>query len=157
MKTVQLITGLLLVLVAGVFWGTWFSLSRTMYELSAATFLTIGKEIMKNVAVTMSIIMPASILCLLILLISSWKTKTVYFYSILASLVLFVIALIITVGIEVPIDDKIRIWTVATIPSNWMSIRDRWESYHTIRTFVSLASVAFFMIAIMNRKEIVAK
>ena len=79
MKTIQFITGLLLVLVAGVFWGTWFSLSRTMHELPAEMFITIGKEIMKNVALTMSIIMPASILCLLILLIRSWKRKTVYF------------------------------------------------------------------------------
>src|SRR5215813_6583751 len=91
MKTIQLITGLLLVLVAGVFWGTWFSLSRTMYELPAEMFITIGKEIMQNVAIPMSIIMPASILCLSILLISSWKTKSVYFYCILTTLILFVI------------------------------------------------------------------
>ena len=157
MKAIQFITGLLLVLVAGVFWGTWFSLSRTMYELPAEIFLTIGKEIMKNVALTMSIIMPASILCLVILLVGSWKIKTVYFYCILTALVLFVVALIITVGIEVPIDNKIRIWSVATMPSEWKNIRDKWEFYHTIRTFVSLASVAFFMIAIMNKKQVAVK
>jgi uncharacterized membrane protein len=154
MKTIQLITGLLLVLVAGTFWGTWFSLSRTMHELPAEVFLTIGKEIMKNVALTMSIIMPVSILCLLILLIRSWKTKTIYFYCILIALVLFIVALIITVGIEVPIDNKIKTWTGATIPSGWQNIRDRWEIYHTIRTFVSLAVVTFFMMALMNRKQV---
>jgi uncharacterized membrane protein len=157
MKTIQLITGLLLVLIAGVFWGTWFSLSRTMHVLPAELFLIIGKKIMQNVAVTMSIIMPASVLCLAILLISSWKTKTVYFYCILAALILFVIALIITVGIEVPVDDQIRTWTVATMPPNWQSIRNRWEFYHIIRTFVSLAVVVFFMIALMNRKHVFAK
>ena len=155
MKTIQFITGLLLVLVAGVFWGTWFSLSRTMHELPAEMFITIGKEIMKNVALTMSIIMPASILCLLILLIRSWKRKTVYFYCILAALILFIIALAITVGIEVPIDNKIRTWAVSTIPSDCQNIRDRWELYHTIRTFVSLSSVSFFMIALINRKQVV--
>jgi uncharacterized membrane protein len=153
MKTLRLITGLLLVLISGVFWGTWFSLSRTMHELSAEMFLTIGKEIMQNVALTMSIIMPASILCLLILLIRSWKIKTVYFYCIFAALLLSVIALVITVGVEVPIDNKIRIWTVATIPSDWKNIREKWEAYHTIRTFVSLSAVAFFIIALMNRKQ----
>lgn len=155
MKTLQLITGLLLVLISGVFWGTWFSLSRSMYELPAEMFLTIGKQIMQNVALTMSIIMPASILCLCILLIRSWKTKTVYFYCIFATLLLSVVALVITVGIEVPIDNKIRIWTVATIPSGWKNIREKWEVYHTIRTFVSLSAVAFFMIALLNRKQVV--
>jgi uncharacterized membrane protein len=155
MKTIQLITGLLLVLVAGVFWGTWFSLSRTMYELPAEIFLTIGKEIMKNVAVTMSIIMPASLLGLLVLLINSWKTKSLYFYCILASLVLFVVTLIITVGVEVPIDNKINVWTVATLPADWKITREKWEWYHSMRTFISLTGVAFFMIAILNRKETV--
>lgn len=154
MKTLQLITGLLLVLIAGVFWGTWFSLSRTMHELSAEMFLAIGKQIMQNVALTMSIIMPASILCLLILLIRTWKIKTVYFYCIFAVLMLSVIALIITVGVEVPIDNKIRTWAVDTIPSGWKNIREKWEVYHTIRTFVSLPAVAVFMIALMNRKHV---
>ena len=154
MKTLQLITGLLLVLISGVFWGTWFSLSRSMYELPIEMFLTIGKEIMENVALTMSIIMPASILCLLILLIRSWRTKTIYFYCVLAALLLSVVALVITVGVEVPIDNKIRIWTVATIPSNWQNIRERWEVYHTIRTFVSLSAVAFFMVALLNRRQV---
>lgn len=155
MKAIQFITGLLLVLVAGVFWGTWFSLSRTMHELPAAMFLTIGKEIMANVALTMSIIMPASVLCLLILLIGSWKTKNLYFYCVLATLVLFITALIITVGIEVPIDNQIRTWTVAAMPADWQGIRDRWEYYHTIRTVASLSAVAFFLIALLNRKRVV--
>jgi asparagine N-glycosylation enzyme membrane subunit Stt3 len=151
-KSIQLVTGLLLVMVTGLFWGTWFSLSRTMYKLPSGVFITIGKEIIKNVAVPMSIIMPASIIGLLILLIGSWRTKSVYFYCILITLVLFIIALVITVAIEVPIDNQIKTWTEVTTPTDWPSIRDRWEFYHTARTFVSLGGFTFFMIAIMNRK-----
>jgi hypothetical protein len=117
-KLIQLITGLLLVLVTGVFWGTWFSLSRTMFELSPEMFITIGKQIIKNVALPMSIIMPASIIVLMILLVRSWRKKSVYFYCMLLTLILFFIALIITVCIEVPIDNKIKTWTVTSIPSD---------------------------------------
>jgi len=127
-KSIQLITGLLLVLVTGVFWGTWFSLSRTMFGLSPEIFITIGKEIIRNVALPMSIIMPASIIGLLVLVIRSWRTKSVYFYCMLLAFILFVIALVITVGIEVPIDNKIKTWTVESIPADWQSIRDKWES-----------------------------
>ena len=151
-KFLELITAILLTLVAGVFWGTWFSLSRSMHVLSSDIFITIGKEIMKNVAVTMSIIMPASIAGMLLLLISSWKVRTVYFYCILAALILFIMALIITLAVEVPIDNQIRTWTATTTPADWQDIRDRWERYHTIRTFLSLTSVSFFIIAIINRK-----
>jgi hypothetical protein len=153
-KSLELLTAILLTLVTGIFWGTWFSLSRTMHILPAEIFITIGKEIMNNVAITMSIIMPASIVGLLILLIGSWKARAAYFYCILTALILFVIALIITLAIEVPIDNQIKTWTVTTIPADWKDIRDRWELYHTIRTFLTLTCMSFFIGAILNRKAV---
>ncbi|MGN6491919.1 MAG: DUF1772 domain-containing protein [Agriterribacter sp.] len=151
-KSLELITAILLMLVTGVFWGTWFSLSRTMHVLPSETFITIGEQIMNNVAFTMSIIMPASIAGLLLLLIGSWKVKALYFYCILTALLLFVIALIVTLTIEVPIDNQIKTWTATTTPSNWEDIRDRWEHYHTMRTFLTIASTSFFITAILNKK-----
>jgi uncharacterized membrane protein len=124
-----------------------------MYELPPETFITIGKQIIKNVALPMSIIMPASIVGLLILCIMSWKTKSIYFYCIFTTLLLFTIALIITVAVEVPMDNQIKTWSAATIPFNWQYIRNRWEHYHTIRTLVSLTGMVFFLVAIMNDKQ----
>lgn len=95
--------------------------------------------------------MPASLLGLLILLIRSWKLRTAYFYCILAALVLFIVALLITVIIEVPIDNQIKTWSATTIPSNWENIRDRWEYFHTIRTWTALGGITFFMAAIMKK------
>lgn len=150
MKFMQLITGMLLILVTGLFWGTWFALSRTMYHFPAETFILIGKEIIANVAAPMRIILPASILGLLILLIGSRRRKPVYFFCVLISFILFLTALIITVAIEVPIDNQIKTWTATTAPGNWEAIRDHWQKFHTTRTFVSLTGIAFFLIAIMN-------
>ena len=153
LKSIQLITGLLLVLVTGVFWGTWFSLSRSMYELPPEMFIAIGKEIIRNVAVPMSIIMPATLLGLLILLIQAWKIKSIYFYCILITWILFIGALLITLGVEVPIDNQIKTWTLATIPADWESIRDRWETFHTLRTLVSVGGTASFLVALLNQKR----
>jgi hypothetical protein len=62
-----------------------------------------------------------------------------------------VITLIITVAVEVPIDNQIKTWTEATVPGNWDSLRQRWDVFHTIRTFTSIASFGFFSWGIMNR------
>ena len=124
-----------------------------MEGLSADTFLAIGKEIIANVAVPMSIIMPASLAGLIILLLRSWKKRSVYFFCMLVTLLLFIVALIITVAVEVPMDNKIKTWEVSTIPAGWTAIRDRWEYYHTMRTFVTLAGMAFFIAAMMNRQN----
>jgi len=152
-KALELVTALLLTLVAGVFWGTWFSLSRSMHVLSPDIFITIGKQIMENVAGTMRILMPSSVIGLVVLLIGSWKTKTRYFYCILTALVFFLAALLITLAVEVPIDNQIRTWTAATVPADWEDIRDRREQYHTLRTFLSLGCVAFFTLAILNKRN----
>ena len=47
-----------------------------------------------------------------------------------------------TSPVEVPIDNEIKEWTVNTLPSGWQALRDRWEFFHTIRMFVSIAAFA---------------
>jgi uncharacterized membrane protein len=150
-KAVQWITGMLMVLVAGVFWGTWFALSRTMEHFSAAMFIAIGKDIIRNVSGTMPVIMPGSIIGLALLLIMGRKQRDTYFYCILGALVLFIAALVITVGIEVPIDNQLKNWTADTVPANWQSIRAKWETFHMLRTFISLAGVGAFIAAVLSK------
>jgi hypothetical protein len=47
-RIVQLSTIILFALVTGVFWGTWFSVSRSIAELSAQTFLDVGHKMIWN-------------------------------------------------------------------------------------------------------------
>lgn len=56
-------------------------------------------------------------------------------------------ALVITLAVEVPIDNRIEGWTAATLPGDWRSIQSRWELFHTIRTFSSIAAVVAVTIA----------
>jgi uncharacterized membrane protein len=142
---------MLLVLVTGVFWGTWFSLSRTMYQLSPETFITIGKQIMQNVAPGMSIMMLLGIAGVLVLLLMAGRRKKAHFYWLLSTLILFVLALAITLFIEVPIDNQIKTWTSDALPIDWKAIRDRWQFYHTDRTFLSLAGIACYLMAVIKR------
>ncbi|AEW01249.1 hypothetical protein A4D02_35685 [Niastella koreensis] len=150
-KILLFITGMLLVLVTGVFWGTWFSLSRTMYTLPEETFVVIGKQIMQNVALGMSIMMPLGIAGIIILLFLAGRRKKAHCYWLLSSLILFTVALVITLFIEVPIDNQIKTWSAENPPQGWEAIRDRWQFYHTDRTFCSLAGMASFLMAVIKR------
>lgn len=149
LKIAQFITLFLLVLVAGVFWGTWFSLSRSLENFSSAEFIHIGKTIIENVAMPMRFIMPLSILCMLISIWLFPRKRSTGFYFFILSFILLIITLLITVFIEVPIDNQLKEWTVETIPSNWETIRDRWGTFHTIRTMTSLASFVSFLFPIL--------
>ena len=150
-KILLLVTGIILVLVTGVFWGTWFSLSRTMYTLPPETFVVIGKQIMQNVAVGMSILMPLGIFGVLVLLLMAGRKKKAHFYWLLSTLILFAAALVITLFIEVPIDNEIKTWKPYNMPTDWQAIRDRWQFYHTDRTFLFLTGMACFLMAIIKR------
>jgi uncharacterized membrane protein len=57
-------------------------------------------------------------------------------------LLLMIAVLVITLAVEVPIDNLIVNWTEDTLPGNWQQIRARWAVFHTLRTFVSLGAVA---------------
>jgi uncharacterized membrane protein len=140
----------LLMLITGVFWGTWFTLTRSIGEFSSAEFIHIGKVIIANVANPMKILMPAGILFL------GWTTWTEYhkkrrpFYLLLISFLLIVVSLLITLLVEVPIDNQIKTWTAMTVPDDWAVIRQKWAWFHGLRTITSIGSFALFTLAVVK-------
>jgi uncharacterized membrane protein len=141
-RTAQATTVVLFALVMGVFWGTWFSLSRTMDRLAPETFVAVGHEMIRNLGVPMAILLPLALLCALVTLALLWRGgRTAALSWLLAGFLVMVAALVITLAVEVPIDNQIETWTAAALPGDWRSIQARWELFHTIRTFLSIAAV----------------
>ena len=64
LKLVQFVSIMLYVLVAGVMWGTWLSLARTMTSYDAATFLADGQHMINNLATVMAVLMISAVLAL---------------------------------------------------------------------------------------------
>lgn len=140
----------LLMLITGVFWGTWFTITRSIESFSVGEFIHIGKVIIANVAMPMRIIMPAGLLFLLLSLLFCPKKKSTSFYFGILSFVWFVIVLLITLTVLVPIDNQIKQWTVAYYPVDWENIRDKWKIFHAVRTFASLAGFVSFAVSILE-------
>src|SRR6266705_1256190 len=99
LKVAEFASLILSALVMGVFWGTWFTLTRSLDNFSAAEFIHIGKTIISNVAIPMSILMPATLLLMLfaILLVRRENRASFYLYGI--SFLLMIVTLIITVAV----------------------------------------------------------
>jgi uncharacterized membrane protein len=142
----QFISILLSALVTGVFWGTWLGLSRSIASLTPETFLTIGHAMIGNLGLVMAILMPAAILAILPVLFLLYRRRSGALYPALAGFALFVIALAVTLIVEVPIDNQIEVWTVASLPANWQQLRDRWELFHVIRTWASVIGLAMLIL-----------
>jgi uncharacterized membrane protein len=141
-RAAQAATIVLFALVMGVFWGTWFSLSRTMSQLSAETFLAVGHQMIRNLGTPMAILLPLALLSALVTLGLLWRqARGAAFWWLLTGFLLLAAALVVTLAVEVPIDNQIKTWTVTTLPGDWRSTQSRWELFHTIRTFLSIAAV----------------
>jgi uncharacterized membrane protein len=143
----------LLALVTGVFWGTWFTLTRSIETFSVGEFIDIGQTIIRNVAWPMRILMPA---CILFMILSVWyipEGNSAGFYFGVAACLFIVTALLITLLVEVPIDNQIRTWTAQTVPADWTTLRARWQIFHTARTFVSLASLGSLILSVLSLKS----
>jgi hypothetical protein len=142
LKTLQFTALMLYSLVFAVFWGTWFSQSRAMEVLSAGTFLENGRLYIANLAMPMRFLMPAALVATIA---AAWRLRgRGRARAILASgaAVLMAAALAITLSVNVPIDNQIKTWTLATLPSDWSRIRDHWEAFHCLRAWLSLAGTA---------------
>jgi hypothetical protein len=130
----------LFALVVGVFWGTWFSLSRSMSSITASTFLEVGHTMIRNLGGPMSVLMPLTLASAVPVLFGLRRLhQRGSFYLVLVGTALLVVALAITLSVNVPIDGEIAGWTGDTLPPDWTSIRNRWGVYHAARTFISLA------------------
>lgn len=149
LRIVQFFSVILLVMVTGVFWGTWFALTRSLDAFAVEEFIHNGKAIINNLATPMRIIFP---LCILFVLWTVWLTRKNNrkgFYFTLISFICLLIALLITLLVEVPIDNQIKTWTASTVPSNWAVIREKWGTFHGLRTFASLASIYSYVVPII--------
>ena len=92
----------------------------------------------------MTILMPAALLSIVPVLLFSFH-QPMTFYLTLAGFVLFLIALLVTMIVEVPIVQRIDKWTVSTLPGNWRQLRDRWGSFHLIRLIASIAGLTLLL------------
>ncbi len=147
LKVWQFVSIFLWALVAGVFWGPWLGLSRSIASFTPDAFLAIGKTMIGNLAPVMPFLMIAAIASMAPVLIISYRQKSDMFVLTLVSFAVVITALPITVLVEVPIDNQIKIWTGNSLPGDWRQIRDRWETFHLLRTIASVGGLALMLAA----------
>ncbi|HEY4021466.1 MAG TPA: DUF1772 domain-containing protein [Pseudonocardiaceae bacterium] len=132
-SSAELVNILLSALVTGVFWGPWVGLTRSVATFAPPAFLAIGHRLNLNLGPLMTVLMPIALLSAVPTLVLSFGTRPATFALTIAGLALYVVALLVTVIIEVPIANRIKSWTEPTLPTDWQSQRDRWASVHIIR------------------------
>jgi len=86
----------------------------------------------------MTIQTPVALLSLIPVLVISYSERPTTFYLNLTGFALFIIALLVTTLVEVPIVKQIVTWRVGTLPGNWQQLRGRWGAFHIIRVVAGI-------------------
>jgi hypothetical protein len=141
LKTVQFVSLVLVMLVTGVFWGSWLGLSRSIQTFAPDAFLAVGHTMIGNLAPVMPVLVILAALSQVVLLVQLRFSGSSAFLPALIAFVMFLIAVAVTLLVEVPIDNQIRSWTPGSLPADWTQIRDRWETFHVLRTFSALGGL----------------
>jgi len=61
-----------------------------------------------------------------------------------ASIILMVLAIVYSVAVEVPINNRVAAWTMDTLPADWKIFRDKWDVHHRWR--VGLLTISFALL-----------
>jgi hypothetical protein len=139
LKICEIVSIVFAALTAGMFFGPWFALTISVRTFEPDVFLAIVRRLNTNMARIMTVLLPLALLSMIPVLFFSYDMRPNIFYSTLVAFALFVVALLVTMLIEVPIVQQIVTWTVATLPGNWQILRDRWGAFHIVRVVASLA------------------
>ncbi|MCB0522731.1 MAG: DUF1772 domain-containing protein [Lewinellaceae bacterium] len=136
---VRFVNVLVLALVAGAVFGIWVGYNPL--SLSATAYL----EQQQNAIRSLNTLMPvlggtAGLLTLL----SAWlqRQSRVDVVLLLSAFVLGIGSGLITRFGNQPINAIEMTWQPGSMPSDWTQLRDQWWSYHTMRTFTTMAMLA---------------
>src|SRR5271170_7910643 len=102
------------------------NIARVEKTFAPEVFLEIVDRMNRNMAPVMTVLMPCTMLSIIPLLLFSYRWQPMVFYLSAAAFLLFLVGLLVTVLIEVPIVQQIVKWTPSTLPGNWQQLRDRW-------------------------------
>jgi hypothetical protein len=147
LKVWELISVILSILVSGIFFGPWVALSGSVSNFKPEVYLAIVSRFNSNLYPVMRILMPAAMLSIVPVLFITYSGQRSTFFLNSIALVLFAVALLVTVLVQVPMVKQMRTWTLATLPQNWEQMRDRWEAFHAVRVVASVAGLVMMLTA----------
>lgn len=149
-SSIQYLALFSLMLVVGVYWGPWLALHRSLHTLSLAELIHLSTLLARNLGGSMGVLLP---LCIGLMSVTAWlhpvKSDSSFYWIVLA-IGFVLISVGISVGIELPIVNQMKTWTLTGCPANWEALRDKWVYFTVVRMVAGLLSFALFSAVFMR-------
>jgi len=136
-------------LLAGTSFGIWVGFNPMYFS-----YLTYLEQQQNTIRSLNTLMIGLVISATIITVISAYlqrKNKPALILLLLASLFL-ISCIVISKAFNQPINIEIMSWKYDSLPSDWTILRDKWWSYHIIRTIAELLAFALIVFNSVARK-----
>lgn len=147
-RIIQFAALLLTALSMGVHFGTWLTERPLRRTQSGALFVEVHQE-RDRVAARVMPILGSAALVLLALAVFLVRGVPVAFSLSLAGPVFCIGDALVTAFVNVPINREMQRWHAGAPPAEWRRLRDRWETFHSVRTLLIVAGFALFSASVV--------
>ena len=138
---------LLAALLVGVMFGVWLILNPA--GLAAGVYVTLQQQAIRTLNRAMPILGAATIL-LTIVAAGLGRSDITRFGLLVATVVCFVAAGLITRFLNQPINANVISWHTDAPPANWKRVRDEWWRWHLIRLLAGLGGLSLLIAAMLQ-------
>lgn len=144
----------LTVLAAGLITGGQYvvSFDYRVGEMSAPFYTEKMQYAIHHIGTPLfSMLIATTVLCLLSAIMYRGDRRTCILLA--AAGFLFLAGGLITKFGNIPLLDAIDTWNIASPPSNWREIADRWYLFHSVRIFVDIVGFALVVLSVFVRRK----
>lgn len=120
-------------------------LEKSLRGYDAAVYTQVRQVELDSLDTLASITLIPALICTAILGVRTMRARGNDRWLVLAALALLALVFVTSLAVNLPINGDQADWSVQAPPSDWASVRDRWQLAHAVRT-VS-AALAFCALA----------
>lgn len=138
---------LLLGLTAGR--AFWVSLGENPFNMHAAVYVEFFQQLDSRIAIPIAI---RGIGGTLLAGISAWLYRRDHtaFLLLLAAFALGATSCLVTIFVNVPINQQIATWNPAALPADYAALLHRWWNWHHVRLITMLPATCLVLIAMLR-------
>lgn len=150
-KVLLFFMSVLLALTAGR--AFWVSLGENPFAMSGATYVEFFQQLDKRIAIPIAVTgIGGTLLAGISALVHKDDRRT--FYLRLAAFGCGMVGSLVTIVVNVPINERIATWNSAALPTGYEAFLRRWWEWHQVRLIAMLAAMCLGFVAMLNRKQL---
>jgi hypothetical protein len=151
-RTLTLAALVLFVVLVSIFLGTLLVITPVIRDFDAATYIRVQQAMTRHVT---PIVTGVIGLAAAVTVAVAWEARSrraSWRWPLVALACLAGIALS-SVVINVPINANLQSWSPTRPPTNWGTLRDRWDAFHVLRTGLSVGGLACVLFVLAQRED----